>query len=211
MAEGATDERVPVSNPVTGVSLLDVPGDEGVAEIRLDPGAQGPAEHVHRTTEERFTVRDGTVIFRIDGRERRLGPETEVRVAPGTPHTFRNEGDETATMRVRTVPSNDRLGAVVVTLFGLAHDGEVDAQGRPGFLRAMAMAEETLDETYFTGAPYAIQRALGETVGPLARALGYRATDERYLDDAFWRERAREGSASGRGRGTEIPVVDESE
>jgi len=213
MTEGADDERVPVSNPVTGVSLFDVPGAEGVAEIRLDPGAQGPAEHVHRTTEERFTVRDGTVTFRIDGRERRLGSGTEVRVSPGTPHTFRNEGDGAATMRVRTVPANDRLGAVVVTLFGLAHDGEVDARGRPRFLRAMAMAEETLDETYFTGAPYAVQRALGETIGPLARALGYHATDDRYLDDAFWRERAREGSKSGRsrGRGIEIPVVDECE
>ncbi|WP_372909572.1 hypothetical protein [Salinigranum sp.] len=40
---GTGDDRVPVSNPVTGMSLLDVPGEDGVAEIRLDPGAQGPA------------------------------------------------------------------------------------------------------------------------------------------------------------------------
>jgi mannose-6-phosphate isomerase-like protein (cupin superfamily) len=201
------DERVPVSNPVTGVSLLDVPGEAGTAEIRLDPGAQGPAEHVHRTTEERFEVRDGTVTFRVDGRERRLGPGTEVRVSPGTPHTFRNETGETAAMRVRTVPSNDRLGAVVVTLFGLAHDGAVDSRGRPDFLQAMAMAEETLDETYFTGVPYGVQRALGGTFGPLARALGYEATQERYLDEAFWRGRAageRDTDA------TVIPVTDEA-
>lgn len=201
----ARDDRVPVTNPVTGVSLLDVPDVDGAAELRLAPGAQGPAEHVHRTTEERFEVREGSVTFRIDGRERRLGPDTDVRVSPGTPHTFRNETDETAVLRVRTVPSNDTLGAVVVTLFGLAHEGDVDGQGRPGFLRAMAMAEETLDETYFTGVPYGVQRALGEAFGPLSRALGYEATEERYLDEAFWRARATE-SASSDG---EIPVTDE--
>jgi mannose-6-phosphate isomerase-like protein (cupin superfamily) len=202
------DDRVPVSNPVTGVSLSDVPGREGVAEIRLAPGAQGPAEHVHRTTEERFEVREGEVTFRIDGRERRLGPDTEVRVSPGTPHTFRSEGDGEAAMYVRTLPSNDRLGEVVVTLFGLAHDGKVDDRGRPGFLRAMAMAEATLDETYFTGLPYGVQRALGDTFGPLARALGYEATDERYLEEEFWRERAGGGGGPSR-RGVEIPVGDE--
>jgi mannose-6-phosphate isomerase-like protein (cupin superfamily) len=228
-----SDERVPVSNPVTGVSLSEVPGDESAAEIRLEPGAQGPAEHVHRTTEERFEVREGSVTFRIDGRERRIDPGTEIRVSPGTPHTFRNEGSEAATMIVRTVPPNTLLGEVVVTLFGLAHDGKVDDRGRPGFLRAMAMAEVALDETYFTGAPYALQRALGETFGPLARALGYRATEERYLDDGFWRARAGGGDGStdstnstdsmgstdstdstnstGSTRGTEIPVVDERE
>ena len=203
------DDRVPVSNPVTGVSLCDVPEREGVAEIRLAPGAQGPAEHVHRTTEERFEVREGEVTFRVDGRERRLGPGTEVRVSPGTPHTFRNAGEREAAMYVRTVPPNDRLGEVVVTLFGLAHDGKVDDRGRPGFLRAMAMAERTLDETYFTGVPYGVQRAFGDTFGPLARVLGYEATDERYLDDGFWRERA-DGTAGSTGSTpTEIPVDDE--
>jgi mannose-6-phosphate isomerase-like protein (cupin superfamily) len=193
MSAGTPTDPLPVSNPVTGVTLREVPGVEGVAEIRLAPGAQGPAEHVHRTTEERFTVTEGTVIFRVDGRERRLDPDAEVRVSPGTAHTFRNEGSEAAAMRVRTVPESDRLGAVVVTLFGLAHEGAVDDRGRPGFLRAMAMAEATLDETYFTGVPYPVQRLLGETLGPLARALGYDPVEERYLAESYWRERAAEG------------------
>jgi len=185
-------ERPPVSNPVTGVSLHEIPGEDedGTAEIRLAPGAQGPAEHVHRTTEERFTVTKGTITFRIDGRERGLDAGTEVRISPGTPHTFRSEGTDRSAMHVRTVPPNDHLGEVVITLFGLAHEGAVDEQGRPGLLRAMAMAEATLDETYFTGVPYGVQRALGKTVGPLARALGYEAVEERFLDEGFWRERA---------------------
>jgi mannose-6-phosphate isomerase-like protein (cupin superfamily) len=198
------EDAPPISNPVTGVSIGDAPGD-GAAEIRLAPGAQGPAEHVHRTTEERFTVEAGGVEFRVDGRTRELGPGAEVRVSPETPHTFRNAGDETARLTVRTVPPNDRLGAVVATLFGLAHDGAVDDEGRPGPLRAAAMAEATLDETYFTGVPYPVQRAFGTAVGPLARLLGYEATEERYLDESFWRARADDG------RATAVPVADESD
>jgi mannose-6-phosphate isomerase-like protein (cupin superfamily) len=201
------EDAPPVTNPVTGVSLHEAPG-EGAAEIRLTPGARGPAEHVHRTTEERFTVEEGLVHFRVDGRERELSAGAEVRVSPGTPHTFRNEGAERARMTVRTVPPNDRLGAVVATLFGLAHDGAVDDEGRPGPLRAAAMAEATLDETYFTGAPYPVQRAFGATVGPLARRLGYEATEERYLDEAFWRARAGGADEADR-EGTVIPVAEE--
>jgi mannose-6-phosphate isomerase-like protein (cupin superfamily) len=188
MADDSPDD-VSVSNPVTGVSLHPVPDDDGAAEIRLAPGAQGPAEHVHRRSEERFEVREGTVTFRIDGRERRLSSGTEIRVSPGTAHTFRNDSAAEASMHVRTVPPNDRLGEVVVTLFGLAHDGQVDDRGRPSPLRAMAMAEATLEETYFTGVPYGVQKALGEALGPLARAMGYEATEDRYLDEAFWRGR----------------------
>jgi len=198
-----SDDPPAISNPVTGVAIRDAPG-EGAAEIRLAPGARGPAEHVHRTTEERFEVLAGEVAFRVDGRERTLDAGTEVRVSPGTPHAFRNPGDGAARLRVRTTPPNDRLGEAVATLFGLAHEGKVDDRGRPGALRAAAMAEATLDETYFTGVPYPLQRAFGATVGPLARRLGYDAVEERYLDEAFWRART-DGTETG---ATSIPVED---
>jgi hypothetical protein len=65
----------------------------------------------------------------------------------------------------------------------------------------MAMAEATLEETYFTGVPYGVQRVLGETVGPLARTLGYEAVEERFLDESFWRERERaDGRATASNR-----------
>jgi mannose-6-phosphate isomerase-like protein (cupin superfamily) len=211
VAHPGDDDRVYISNPVTGVSIYDVPDEEGVAEIRLAPGAQGPAAHVHRTTEERFEVSAGAVTFRIDGRERRLGPGTGVRVSPGTPHAFRNETGDEAVLRVRTLPPNDRLGEVVATLFGLAHDGEVDDEGRPGLLQSAAMARETLEETYFADAPFDLQRAFGEVVGPAARALGYRPTYERYLTEEFWRARADEETppqAALPAGGVEIPVED---
>jgi mannose-6-phosphate isomerase-like protein (cupin superfamily) len=194
--ETPTEGAVAITNPVTGVAIgpattggqLGDVEDDGLAEVRLRSGASGPAEHVHRRSEERFEVLEGAVTFRIDGRERTLGPGEVVWVSPGTPHAFRNDGDEPVRLLVRTLPANERLGEVVATLFGLAHDGNVDAKGRPGPLQAAVLAEETIDETYFTAVPYGLQRAVGDLLGPVGRALGYRATYDRYLSEGYWRE-----------------------
>ena len=186
-----TVENAEISNPVTGVRIREPPADapEGSADVHLDPGASGPPEHVHPDTEERFEVLDGDVVFRVDGRERTLEPGTTIRVAPGTAHTFRNDEDGDAAFRVRTLPANEQLGKVVATLFGLAQEGDTDPQGRPGVLQGAVMAAETIDDVYFTDVPYPVQRAVGTTLGPVGRALGYSATYERFLDEAYWQDR----------------------
>lgn len=205
---GASDEpadRFAVTNPVTGVSVSEADAEGWDVEIRLAPGAHGPAEHVHRTIEERFEVCEGAVTFRVDGRERALGPGTEVRVSPGTAHAFGNDTDAEAVLRGRTVPESDELGRVVATLFGLAREGRTDERGRPGFLQGAVIAETALEETYFAGVPHEVQRAVGRVFGPVGRALGYRATYDRYLEESFWRTAEEEppdrGTADGPARG----------
>jgi mannose-6-phosphate isomerase-like protein (cupin superfamily) len=182
---GEREDGSPVAvlrNPATGVSVR---ADDDAVEIRLAPGAPGPVEHVHPRIEERFEVVDGRPTFRVDGRERAQTPGREIRVSPGTPHAFRNDGDEPVLLRGRTVPESERLAAVVATLFGLAREGRTDARGRPGLLQAAVMAEG-VDETYAAGVPRPLQEAFGALVGPVGRALGYRATYDRYLEESFW-------------------------
>ncbi|MFC6940803.1 cupin domain-containing protein [Salinirubellus sp. GCM10025818] len=191
----AGDGGVVIRNPVTGVSVAGTDRAGWDVEIRLEPGASGPAEHVHRTIEERFEVCEGTATFRVDGRERALGAGTELRISPGTAHAFGNDADEEAVLLGRTVPENDELGRVVATLFGLASEGRTDDWGRPGFLQGAVIAEAALEETYFADVPYGVQRAVGRLFGPLGRALGYRATYDRYLEESFWR-----GESDGSGR-----------
>ena len=203
---GTSDERADrfaVRNPVTGVTVREADVEGWDVEIRLAPGARGPAEHVHRTIEERFEVREGEVTFRVDGRERALGPGTEVRVSPGTAHAFGNGTDAEAVLLGRTVPESDELGRVVATLFGLAREGKTDERGRPGFLQGAVIAEAALDETYFAGVPYGVQRAVGRVFGPVGRALGYRATYDRYLEESFWRAANEEAADE---RSTDYPV-----
>ncbi len=202
MSKGSPDRPPAVFNPITGVrvrlpetvdrEVLSAIGgiptdgeDPEAAEIELPAGAQGPPEHVHPTTEERFAVIEGTVTFRVNGSERRLERGASVRVSPGTEHTFGNDGDRPARLYARTVPESEALGEVVVTLFGLAVEGRTDDRGRPGLLQGAAIAE-SVDETHLAGVPVAAQRLFGRTLGPVARAMGYRATYDRFLDRSFW-------------------------
>mgnify|MGYP000728165201 FL=1 len=52
-----------------------------------------PPSHYHPTTEERFAVREGTLVVRVDGVENRLGPGDEITVPPGTSHTSYTRDD----------------------------------------------------------------------------------------------------------------------
>lgn len=191
-SDGGTD-RLSVTNPVTGVTVREADPEGWDVEIRLAPGARGPAEHVHRSVEERFEVREGEATFRVGGRERALGPGTEIRVSPGTAHAFGNDADVETVLLGRTVPESDELGRVVATLFGLAREGRTDERGRPGFLQGAVIAEEAVDETHLAGVPYGVQRAVGRVFGPVGRALGYRATYDRYLEESFWRSGSEDG------------------
>jgi quercetin dioxygenase-like cupin family protein len=190
-ADGDDPPRA-IHNPVTGVTIREFADDREGAEVVLAPGSTGPAAHVHPEIEERFEVLAGQPTFRVDGRERALDPGADIWVSPGTSHSFRNDGDAVARIRVRTVPDSETLGRVVATLFGLAAEGKTDADGRPAPLQAAVMAEATLDETYFADVPYPVQRAFGDLLGPVGRALGYEATYEKYTEASFWRAMADE-------------------
>jgi hypothetical protein len=79
-------------------------------------------------------------------------------------------------------------GTGATPLLGLAVEGRTDDRGRPGLLQGTATVAQT-DETVLAGPPSALQRLYGRAVGPVARALGYEATYDRYLSESFWRER----------------------
>src|ERR687894_698901 len=68
----------------------------GLTLIRIPPHSdfeQGTG-HYHAETEEVYLVTRGTLTFRLGDDIHELGAGTAVRVAPGTPRSHRNEGDE---------------------------------------------------------------------------------------------------------------------
>ena len=50
--------------------------------------------HYHDEIEEVYLVTRGTITFRVGDDIHKLGPGTAIRVAPKTPRSHRNEGDE---------------------------------------------------------------------------------------------------------------------
>jgi len=127
-------------NPVTGervvvrVGTEDSGGELLVAELFVGPGGAVAGEHVHPTIEEWFTVLEGRVGFRLDGRESIAPVGQRLHVPPGTAHDWWNAGGEEARVIVEVSPAA-RFEEAVSNTFGLARDGKTNAKGMPNLLQ----------------------------------------------------------------------------
>lgn len=174
-------------NPVTGervvvrVGTEDSGGELLVAELLVRPGGAVAGEHVHPTIDEWFTVLEGRVGFRLDGRESVASVGERLHVPPGTAHDWWNAGDGEARVIVEVSPAA-RFEEAVSNTFGLARDGKTNAKGMPNLLQISLFAREFEDVLYFTSPPRPIQRALFAVLAPVARFLGYRGSYPQYLN-----------------------------
>lgn len=180
-----------VSNPVTGewvaalVSAEETGGEYAVGLGIFTTGNDGPPRHFHVGYEEAFRVVAGEFVIEQDGEEYRLSAGDEHVVPADAVHTFRNVGDDVGAVETTARPAA-RTGEVIMTLFGLAHEGKLNAAGQPGFMQGMAMTAGMADDTVFTSPPPAVTQPLARVLAPVAAARGYRATYPEYLRDEFW-------------------------
>jgi quercetin dioxygenase-like cupin family protein len=102
-----------IENPVSGETIVihttaDETGGTLLAwELLLAPGGRVPSSHVHPEQEERFTVVEGRMKFRIGGRRKIVGPGETVAIPPGTVHSFANPDREQVRVLVETRPALD--------------------------------------------------------------------------------------------------------
>jgi mannose-6-phosphate isomerase-like protein (cupin superfamily) len=195
------------TNPVTGERCVVRESDEAAGRALVDlyvtPGGAVAGEHVHDHLVERFEVLEGQVGFRIAGRERIAGPGHRSEVAAGVAHDWWNAGDTTAHVLVEVDgPLAAKFEELIVTLFGLAHDGKVNAKGMPDPLQLALIATEFEDVIRFTRPPRAVQKALFAVLAPIARARGRRATYPHHRDVVVTPAAAPAATAS---RGTRSP------
>lgn len=173
------------TNPVTGercvVRAADEDGDPAhvLVDLYVSPGGRVAGAHVHPSFSERFEVLSGRVGLRIGDQQDVGGPGT-VREAPaGTVHDWWNAGDDEAHVLVELRGEAEtlrRFDEMLVTLFGLAHEGRVRKDGMPDLLQAAVIADEFSDVIRFVKPPFVIQRILFGLLAPLARRTGRRAT-----------------------------------
>lgn len=100
----------------------------GVLESTPGPGNPAPLDHVHRTYDEVFYVLEGQFEFRVGNEIVQAGADTTVVVPRGTPHTYKNCGDQPGRILIIASP-----GAAVGMLNDLADvfaaaDGPPDRQ-----------------------------------------------------------------------------------
>jgi mannose-6-phosphate isomerase-like protein (cupin superfamily) len=190
------DQRVsPIfSQPITGEWIFalnlskDTHGEFERGVVIFRPGNSGPPEHIHPGYDEHFDIVQGEFIFKINGQERRAGAGEQLVVKKGTPHTFRCVGDRYGVVIGETRPAA-RIGEVISTLFGMAHEGALTPQGQPKLMQAMVIGSEYADDTVFTNPPPKIAIPVARALAPIGRLLGYRPTYPKYAQESWWNAR----------------------
>lgn len=170
-----------IRNPVTGerVTFLETAaetrGEAVVIDTSVAPGGFVAATHVHPLQSERFAIVAGRAEFRVGEERLTADPGDVVLVEPGTPHRFRNAGDEELRFVTEVRPA---LGfeTFLETMYGLAADGKTNRKGLPNPLRLAVIMRQHFDLVRLPFPPAFLQKA-GLVLGaPLGRLLGYRPT-----------------------------------
>lgn len=173
-----------LENAVTGEVLIfhETAAQSGGEFVRVEtivePNGFVAAAHVHPFQTERFNMLDGTIEFRVGGETVQAAAGDELIVPPGTPHRFRNVGDEEARFLLDVRPAL-KFESLIETMFTLAAEGKTGRRGLPGPLRLAVIASEHFDTVRLPFPPAALQRAALAVGAPIGRALGYTPTVSR--------------------------------
>jgi quercetin dioxygenase-like cupin family protein len=178
-----------VSNPVSREWVAElVPPEETDGEFHsalyLSAG-EGPPKHYHVGYEETFEVFAGELTVVVDGTPTRVSAGDSHTVPAGAVHKPRYDGDDFAAAVGTVRPPGNTL-ELIMTTFGLTHEGKVRDSGHPSFLQGMVMTDGFADDTVFVSPPPAVTQPLATVLSPVGRLLGYRPTYSKYEQPEFW-------------------------
>lgn len=140
-----------LENPVTGerFTFTDTAGSTGgellAFDLTLRRGGAVPMPHVHPTQTERFEVNRGSMRFRVGMRTILAGPGDVVEVAPGVVHSFANEGDDKAQLRVEVRPAL-AMESMFAEVIAMARAGRMTRRGLPRNPLDLALLARTYDQ-----------------------------------------------------------------
>lgn len=155
--------------------ILERPWDNtagrATGELTALVGARVMGEHFHPALVEQFTVLEGELTVKRDGRTSILRQGEMAVVEPGVWHDWWNASDRDARVRIEITPG-ERFVHLIETFFGLARLGHTDRKGMPNPLQLALSALEFSDIMVFRSPPLPVQRAIFGTLAPIARLRG---------------------------------------
>lgn len=162
-----------IVDPVTGERIVfdeDASSEERLVWDESKPAnVDPPPAHYHPETEERFVVREGHLVVRVDGDEHRIEADEELVVPARTPHCSYTEGDA-ARFRREVVPPG-RWREFLTTRFACSHAvGELS--GSRSLLQSVLLLRAYPDVVVPQRPPRTVQRVLFPALAVIARALG---------------------------------------
>lgn len=179
-----------MTNPVTGdrmTILQPAQVSQGqYAKICFDlpPGAKGSPLHYHTEMDETFTVLKGCLTMEVGqkGNVRSLRAGESLQVPAGMPHSFCNPSSDWVTFTTENSPAAG-FERFIRGLYGLAIDGQVNAEGMPkNFLQLAVLLK--LSDTIPAGMPPALFQALINPLVWIARQLQIETSLLKYWPNA---------------------------
>ncbi|MBA3465521.1 MAG: cupin domain-containing protein [Deltaproteobacteria bacterium] len=138
-------------------------GARHVQEARYPARSPLPPYHRHPKQDERFTILEGALRFRVDGVERDVRAGDAIDVPKGAFHNARNPHDTPALVTWETRPAL-RTAEFFATM-GRAMKGRT----RPRLVDAMAILREYRDEFQLAKPPLLVQQILMTCLAPFGR------------------------------------------
>ena len=143
--------------------------------------------HLHPTATETFEILTGHARYRLGVTDHPLAPGDRAVVPPGVPHVhpWSTSAEELHVRQTTETDPPDPVGLfaslqALVTLFGLAAAGKVNAKGLPNLLQLAVAVHSTMPATYLARPPIPVQRVLFGSLAGLGRLLGYRTAYPEY-------------------------------
>lgn len=137
-------------------------------------GAKGAPPHLHPIQKEHFHIQKGEVVMWVNGKEQVYRAGESVTVAPGVPHTWRNETDEEVQFIVELEPALE-WEQLFETLSTLSRDGKLMKTGQVHPLTMALALHVYKNHMYVAGIPVLVQKVLFALLAPIARLLGHKA------------------------------------
>jgi mannose-6-phosphate isomerase-like protein (cupin superfamily)/uncharacterized protein YndB with AHSA1/START domain len=123
-----------------------------------------PAQaHLHPRQTERHEVVAGTLLVKMNGENRVLGPGESLEIPPGTPHRHYAAGQGDGHVRVQLRPAL-RTGELLEYLAELSADGQITKSGYPKPRAAARLILDFPDEGRGAFPPAAAQKAFARAV-----------------------------------------------
>ena len=158
----------------TEVRVLQNDPDVYEMEVRLPAGLSGAQSHVHLDVEQSFEVITGEGVLQVSGSERTLRAGDGHSIPRGLKHAdLDNVSDDDLVYLDRLSPNPPFVRAYAATVIALLEDGRLPDEGELSPLHIAVVQHETGGESWLTGVPVRLQRALLPVLAALGRRRGY--------------------------------------
>lgn len=158
-------------------------GNHLLIEVALPPQGDGPPLHSHRTFTEEFTVLEGVLSVKLDGRKLELAQGDKALVLLGLNHTFTNNTDQPVRFHVKLTPPSGFEESIRIH-YGLMDDGLTNAKGQPKNILHLALIL-LLQDTLVAGVPRSLQVAILKRLVARGHAKNAYAGFEKYTGSAL--------------------------